>query len=117
MSFSERSSTEKNDLKIFDAGMKLMLDFGEDDSMPHFIYCGDYYSNNNNTIDDEEEIFVEMFSEKMEEHGLQSAVLTIFGILRKNLITKEKTKMAYEEKLKNDKDWFWEDYEGSMNDD
>ena len=46
VSFSERSITEKIDLGIIDAGVKSILDFGEDDLMPHFIYCGDYYYGN-----------------------------------------------------------------------
>ena len=58
-----------------------------------------------------------MFLTKMKEYEIQSAVLTIFFIESRNLITKEKTKMAYEGKLKNDEDWDWEDYNGSMNDD
>ena len=51
----------------------------------------------------------------MRKYGIESAVLTIFWIARRYLITKEKTKMAYQGKLKNDEDWDLED--GSMNDD
>ena len=78
--------------------------------MTHFIYCGDYYF-----WDEPWEKLSEMFWTKMKEYGIQSAVLTMFWITRRNLITKEKTKMAYEGKLKNDKDW--KRYVGSMNDD
>jgi len=31
------------DFDIFDAGIKSISDFGDDDLMPYFIYCGDYY--------------------------------------------------------------------------
>ena len=76
--------------------------------MPHFIYCGRYYIWNGEKLQ-------EMFLTKMKKYGIQSAVLTMCGIARRNLITKEKTKMAYEGNLKNDKDW--KHYNGSMNDD
>ena len=76
--------------------------------MPHFIYCGYYYYWNKEKLQ-------EMSLAKMREYGLQSAVLTIFGVFRRNLITKEKTKMAYEKKLKNVEDW--DEFDGSMNDD
>ena len=34
-----------NDGDIIDAGVKSISNFGNDDSMPHFIYCGFYYLN------------------------------------------------------------------------
>ena len=109
VSFFERS-TEKIDLEIIDAGAKSILDFGEDDLMPHFIYCGNYY-----IWEKGWEKFETMFSTKMKKYGIQSAVLTGFWIARNYLIPKEKQKMAYEGKLKNDEDWKY--YNGSMNDD
>ena len=39
-SFCIRSIKETNDLDIFDAGVKYISDFGQDDLMPHFINCG-----------------------------------------------------------------------------
>ena len=37
------STKEKDDLDIFDAGVKSIFDFDEVDLMPHFIYCGFHY--------------------------------------------------------------------------
>ena len=85
---------------------KSILDFGDDNLIPHFIYCGSYYWN---------EKLKEMFLARMKIYGIQSSVLTMFYIGRGHLITQEKTKMAYDGKLKNDEDW--KRYKGSMNDD
>ena len=85
-----------------------MVDFGANDMMPHFIYCTGYYY-----IGDEK--LKEIILKKMREYGIQSSILTMLGMERINLITKEKSKLAAEGKLKNDEEW--EDYEGSINDD
>ena len=108
-SFS-RSPKEINDLDIFDAGVKSIFDFGQEDLMPHFIYCGDYYFFNERI-----EKLREMLLAKMRKYGIQSSILTMLCMARWNLVTKEKAKKAAEGKLKNDEEW--KDYEGSINDD
>ena len=86
-----------------------MLNFDTDDLLPHFIYCyGDYYY----YYDDE---LKELILSRMTKYGLESSILTTLCMERQNLITKEKSKAAYEGKLKNERDW--KDYEGSINDD
>ena len=51
----------------------------------------------------------------MRENEIPSLILTMLRMIRRNLITKEKSKEAAEGKLKNDPDW--RIYEGSINDD
>ena len=51
----------------------------------------------------------------MKKYGLQSSILTRLRMNRRNLITKEKFKAAYQGKMKNE--FGWRDYEGSINDD
>ena len=94
-----------NDLEVFDAGVKSVLEFGNDDLVPHFIYCGNHYC----------AALKEIFLVKMRKYGIQSAILTTLFIIRWKLVTKEKVKQAYEGKLKNDEDW--EGYEQSIHDD
>ena len=106
-----RSRKEINDLDIFDAGVKSVFNYGKDDLMPHFIYCGLYY------FDQPERLqkLKEMLLAKMRKYRIQSSILTMLNMVRFNLVTKEKVKKAAEGKLKNDEDW--EHYEGSINDD
>ena len=86
-----------------------MLNFDNADLVPHIIYCyGDGYYH----YDDELEKFI---MSRMKKYGLQSTIFTTLFMGRQNLITKEKSKAAYEGKLKNERDW--KDYEGSINDD
>ena len=106
-----RSTKEINDLYIFDAAVKSIVDFGKDDLMPHFIYCGPFYF----SIQERIEKLKEMILTKMRKYGIQSSILTMLHMRRKNLVTKEKVKKAAEGKLKNE--LYWEDYEGSINDD
>ena len=98
------------DLDMFDAGVKSISDFGDDDLMPHFIYCGFHYFS-------WEQIkkLKEIILTKMRKYGIQSSILTMLRMWRYNLVTKEKVKKAYKGELKNDEDW--KDYEGSINDD
>ena len=112
-SFNVRSTKEINDLDIFDAGVKSISDFekrfGKDDLIPHFIYCGyHYYFWERNKLK-------EIILTKMRKYEIQSSILTMLGMVRWKLVTKEKVKKAYEGKLKNDQDWDF--YEGSINDD
>ena len=102
---------EKNDLEVFDAGVKSVSEFGNDDLMPHFIYCGYHYGCTEKSINRLREIFLE----KMRKYGIQSAILTVLYMWRWKLVTKEKVKQAYEGKLKNEKDW--KRYEQSIGDD
>ena len=97
-------------MDIFDAGVKSISDFGKDDLMPHFIYCGFYYF-----IEEREEKLKEMILTKMRKYGIESSILTMLHMWRGHLVTKEKVENAYKGKLKND--WDWEFYEGSINDD
>ena len=96
-----RSQKEINDLDIFDSGVNSIYDFGEDDLMPHFIYCGFYYMSSQERT----EQLKEMILTKMRKYGIQSSILTILNMGRLNLVTKEKVKKAAEGKLKNDPDW------------
>ena len=68
-----RSQKEINDLDIFDSGVNSIYDFGEDDLMPHFIYCGFHY------LYGEEQImkFIETILTKMRKYGIQSSILTM----------------------------------------
>ena len=77
--------------------------------MPHFIYCGDYYSWGRR------EKLKEIILTKMREYGIQSSILTMLNMKRIKLVTKETVKKAYKGKLKDDIDW--KDYEESINDD
>ena len=87
-----------------------MISFGNDELVPHFIYCGEYYTR---TYDpDRAKYFNKLFVTKMEEYGIQSSILTRLSMWRKNLITKEKANDASDGKLKN-KGWG----EVSINDD
>ena len=70
----------------------------------HVIYCGEYSY-----------IFHDTCLDKMKKYGMQSLILTSLSMIRKNLITKEKSKQAYKGELKNDEDWKY--FEGSINDD
>jgi len=99
------------DLEIFDGGVKSISDFGKDDLMPHFIYCGIHYFGPEERIEKLKEIILTI----MRKYGIQSAIMTMLDMSRMNLVTKEKVKKAYKGELKNDEDW--KDYEGSINDD
>merc|ERR1711917_120854 len=78
--------------------------------VPHFIFCIGHYF-----YGEEFEKLKEIILKKMQKYGIQSSILTMLGMCRRNLITKEKSKQAAEGKLKNDPEW--EFYDGSINDD
>ena len=71
-----------------------MVNFGADDMMPHFIYCDSY------GFDFKK--LKEIIFKKMQKYGIQSSIVTMLHMRRNNLITKEKSKLAAEGKLKND---------------
>merc|ERR1711917_12686 len=79
--------------------------------MPHFIYSNlgvpgfDWQFENLRGI----------ILKKMQKYGIQPSILTAISMHREWLITKEKSKLAADGKLKNDPEW--KDYEGSINDD
>ena len=56
-----------------------------------------------------------MFLTKLRRYDIPSSTLTMLGMARWNLVTKEKVKKAAEGKLKNE--GYWKDCEGSINDD
>ena len=96
-------------LSEIDAGMKAMIDSGNDYLQPHFLYCkGDYFYG-------EEKTLKEIILAKISEHGIQSSIVTELKMIRKNLITKEIVDAAAEGKLKNKAEW--KPYKGSINDD
>ena len=89
----------------------MMVDFGKNDMMPHFIYCrgDDYYFNIEQFKFFEETILI-----KMQKYGIQSSIFTTLTMNRLNLITKEKSKEAAQGKLENNLGEF---FKGSINDD
>ena len=84
-----------------------MIDFGNDEMMPHFIYCYIYSFCFKQ--------LKKLILSRMKIYGIQSSILTGLQMYRRELVTKEKSKEAYEGKLKNE--YLWENYEGSINDD
>ena len=86
--------------------MKQISKFGNNHLMPHFIYATNHYTYSNKVE--------RMFLKNMRTYGIQSSVLTVIGMERLHLITKEKQKQAYNGKLKNDQAWKY--YKGSIND-
>ena len=84
-----------------------MIDFGNDEMMPHFIYCYIYSFCFKQ--------LKKLILSRMKIYGIQSSILTGLQMYRRELVTKEKSKEAYEGKLKNE--YLWEGYEGSINDD
>ena len=97
---------ESHDYKIIDEGLKSMISFGNVELMPHFIYSGNSYYQEN---------FKKMFLTKMKKFRIKSSILTMLEMCRQKLVTKEKAKEASEGKLKNERDWRFE--EVSINDD
>ena len=87
-----------------------MVNFGANHMVPHFIYCiGNYFDG------EEFKKLKEIILKKMQKYGMQASILTMLTMQRRNLITKEKSKLAAEGKLKNEPGWKY--YEGSINDD
>ena len=81
-----KSITEKQFQDTIDDGIKTVLNFENDDMVPHFIYCyGGYYYG----YEDELEKFI---MSRMQNCGLQSLILTTLCMVRYNLITKENPK-------------------------
>ena len=101
---------ELNDREIIDAGIRAMVEFGQVDLMPHFIYCGWHYFE-----PDRVPKFRKMFLDDMKTYGFQSSLLTMMFMWRRNLITKEKAKEASKGNLINDEEW--KNQEMSINDD
>ena len=73
-----RSIKEMNDANIIDTGVKSILDFGKDELVPHFIYCGSYYFWTESNSSKLREIFLT----KMKRYGIQSAIFTVLFMSR-----------------------------------
>ena len=69
--------------------------------MPHFIYCGMHYF-----WDDEDKLRTTLLN-KMRNSGIQTAMLTMLNMWRRNLVTKETVQKAYDGKLKDEINWSW----------
>ena len=107
----EKSTKEQKFQDSTDDGVKTMLNFGNDDMITHFIYCfGDNFS-----VGLHMENLKEIILSGMKKYGMKSSILTGLDMWRRNLITKEKFKAAYEGKLTNDR--YLRNYEESINDD
>ena len=106
-----RSIQELNDVSIIDIGIKSILDFGKEELVPHFFYCGEHYLFTRERTRRLEKIFLA----KMKHYGVQFSILTQLSMWRWKLVTTETVKKAYQGKLKNDE--YWKDYEGSIHDD
>ena len=87
-----------------------MNESGNDDLMPHFIFCvGDFFVVDNMHIK-------EFILTNMRKYGIQASLFTTLWMSRVELITKETSKKAYEGKLEEiNENWYR--YDGSMNDD
>ena len=75
-----------------------MVSFGNDELMPHFIYCGNYYR----TKRERGENFKKIILKKMKKFGIQSSMVTMLELGRYELITKEKAKEVWDGKLENE---------------
>ena len=95
---------------VIDDALKAVHAFGNNHLMPHLIFC--HNSVNPPTIALR---LGELIFTRMKKYGIISLLLTILGMNRMNLVTKEKSKQAYQGKLKNEPGWQW--YKGSVNDD
>ena len=109
-----RPFKEAGFLEIIDAGVATMVDLGANDMMPHFIQCI-YHSLDPAFYYYLFEKLKEIILKKIQEYGIKSSILTMLHMDRINLLTKEKSKLAAEGKLKNELGW--RSYEGSINDD
>ena len=96
---NKESSKEMGLGDLIDDGLKAVDAFGNDDLMPHFIFCDNSTAINPPTfvLPLEELIFT-----RMKKYGIISLLLTILGMNRMNLVTKEKSKQAYRGNLKNE---------------
>ena len=86
-----------------------MSDITKGDLMPHFIYCYGKYG------PDFERSKI-LIQTKMRKYGIQSAILTMLFMFRRNLVTKEKAKALADGKLKKYPEQSPR-YNGSINDD
>ena len=87
-----------------------MVDFGTNDMKPHLIFCVNIPS-----FVYESDNLKEIIWKKMREYGIQSSILTMLCMERVHLITKEKSKLAAEGKLKNEPEFSF--YQESINED
>ena len=71
-----------------------MANFGDDELMPHFIYCGNYYGNNLES--DRVQNFKKLILKKMKKMKIQSSMLTMLDMWRLKLVTEEKAEEAWD---------------------
>ena len=105
-----RPIKESNDANIIDNGMKSIYDFGKDELLPHFIYCGYHYLSF-----EARRRLKNIFLEKMENYEVSFSILTGLIMWRQRLITKETVQKAYQGKLKRNEGW--RPFRGSIHDD
>ena len=87
------------DIRVLDMiDFNMFKDVESDYFMPHCILCTKNYLFFDNTMK-------ELLAAKMKKHGILSLMFTMLNMWRGNLVTKEKVKEAYEQKLKNHVDW------------
>ena len=86
-----------------------MLNFDNDDMVPHFIYCW----NNFKTIYDRTMEVIILSRIKL--YGIQTSIFTGLRMKREFLITQEKSTEAYEGKLT--REYHWRAYKASINED
>ena len=77
-------------MEQFDLGIKKAAEYQADDLKTHFIVAGEYYSWLPHT-----DTMKSMILKKMKKYGIKEAMVTIIGMWRWNLITKEKMEDYY----------------------
>ena len=65
-----------------------MVNFGNDELKPHFVYCGSYYQSR-------EENFKKIILTEMKKIGIKSLMLTMFYMWRCKLVTEETAKASF----------------------
>ena len=100
------------DHDIIDTAFKSICNFGADDLMPHLIYCGMHYFYSWERI-----ALEEMILTQMRKYGIQSSILTMLKMSRRNLVTKETVEKAVQGKMKSAEEPGWITYRGPINDD
>ena len=70
-----------------------MVNFGNDELKPHFVYCGQYYQST--VCSEREENFKKMILTEMKKIGIQSLMLTMFYMWRCKLVTEETAKASF----------------------
>ena len=77
--FSRRVFWSTWELDVIDAGVKFISDFGIDDLMAHFMYCGLHFHNK-----ERGDKLKEIILTKLRKYGIQSSILTMLQMVRYN---------------------------------